>query len=182
MTTWTFEPGHSAAEFKAKHMMVTWVRGSFKNVTGTMKGDFSEPKSVEIEAHIPTTELYSGHPMRDSQLKGEGFLDIENYPEMTFKSLSIEKYGENAYRITGDLTIRDVTKEVVLDAEYLGSWETPFWVDGEDKGPKTRIGFSATARINRFDFGVNWQSEMGDNGVVVGEDVYITIDVEALKD
>ena len=101
---------------------------------------------------------------------------------INFKSSSIEKYGENAYRITGDLTIRDVTKEVVLDAEYLGSWETPFWVDGEDKGPKTRIGFSATARINRFDFGVNWQSEMGDNGVVVGEDVYITIDVEALKD
>ena len=163
-------------------MMVTWVRGSFDKVTGNIRGDFDDPGSLEIEAHIPTATLHSGDEARDGHLKGDDFFAVEKYPEMIFKSTLVEKYGESSYRITGNLTVRDVTKKVELDAEYLGSWETPFWEDGEDKGPKTRIGLTATTKINRFDFGVSWRSEIADNGVVVGEDVYITIDVEALKD
>ncbi|MCH7882975.1 polyisoprenoid-binding protein [Patescibacteria group bacterium] len=182
MTTWTFESGHTAAGFKVKHMMVTWIRGSFNDVHGTIKGDFDDPANISVEAEIDAGTVWSGHSMRDEHLKGEGFLDVKNHPKITFKSTKVEKAGENNYKVTGDLTIRGVTKEVVLDAEYLGSWETPFWEEGVDKGPKTRAGFVAITKINRHDFGVSWQSPMDKGGVVVGDEVFITIDVEAIRD
>ena len=110
------------------------------------------------------------------------FLDVEKYPTITFKSKDIEVVSENEYKVSGDLTIRGITKTVELHVDYLGQRETPYWVDGEDKGPKLRAGFTATTTINRNDFGTVWNEKMEDGGEIAGSDVHITIDVEAIKE
>ena len=180
MAKWTFEPGHTAAEFSVRHMMVTWVRGHFKNIHGAIEFDPENPGNSSVDVSINTRELWSGDTDRDGHLRGADFLDVENHPTITFKGNEIELIGKNEFGVTGDLTIRGVTKRVTLDVNYLGQWQTPFWVDGEDKGPKRRAGFLAHTTIDRNDFGISWNSEMDNGGVVVGKDVLITIDVEAL--
>lgn len=180
MATWEFEPGHTAAYFKVKHMMVTWVRGHFNDIKGTLNYDAENPASASVELTIPTKTLDSGNEHRDKNLKSKDFFDIEKYPTITFKSSKYEPTDDKHGKLTGDLTIRDITKQVVLDVEALGQWDTPFWVGNEDKGPKRRAGFTATTKINRHDFGVSWQSKMDKGGVVVGDDIYIAVDAEAL--
>ena len=182
MTKWTLEPGHTAAEFKVRHMMVTWVRGSIKDVHGTLNFDHENPTEASVEIEMDARKIWSGEEDRDTHLKGEEFLDVENHPTITFKSTSVEQSGCNTYKVKGDLTIRGITKEVILETEHVGQWDTPFREDGEDKGPKVRAGFHATTKINRQDFGVNWQSKLDKGGVVAGDEVYITIDAEAIRD
>ena len=182
MAKWTFEPGHTAAEFSARHMMVVNVRGAFKNVHGTLEFDPAAPQNSSVETTIDAKSLWSGDEARDGHLRGAEFLDVENHPEITFKGSKVDVIGDHEYTVMGDLTIRGVTRQVGLRVTYLGQWETPWWEDGEDKGPKTRAGFVARTEINRRDFGVNWQAPMDRGGVVVGDTVQITIDVEALKD
>ena len=180
MAKWTFEPGHTAAEFSVRHMMVCWVRGHFKNIHGTIEFDPDNPGNSSVDVNVSAGELWSGDPDRDGHLRGADFLDVENHPTMTFKGSEVELIGKNDFGVTGDLTIRGFTQKVTLDVTYLGQWETPFWEDGEDKGPKTRAGFVAKAAIDRNDFGVSWNGELEKGGVVAGKDVLITIDVEAL--
>ena len=180
MAKWFFEPGHTAAEFKARHMMVSWVRGHFKDVHGTLDWDPENPGAASVEATIDARKLWSGEPDRDAHLKSADFLDVENYPTITFRGNRVELCGADYARLRGDLTIRGVTKPVTLDVRYLGQWQTPWWEDGVDKGPKTRVGFVATTRINRHDFGVNWNGALDRGGVVVSDDVDITIDAEAI--
>ncbi len=180
MAKWTFEPGHTAAEFSVRHMMVSWVRGHFKNITGTIEFDPENPGKSSVETSISTAELWSGDPDRDGHLGGSDFLDVENHSTITFKGNEVELIGKNDFRVTGDLTIRGVTRKVSLEVNYLGQWDTPFWVDGKDQGPKTRAGFVAKTTIDRNDFGISWNGELEKGGVVVGKDVLITIDVEAL--
>lgn len=182
MAKWTFEPGHTAAEFCVRHMMVTWVRGAFKDVHGNMDFDPENPSAASVEVTIDAGKIWSGEEARDTHLKHADFLDVENHPQITFKSTAVEQAGDNKYKATGDLSIRGVTKEVVLDIEMLGQQETPFWVGDEDKGPITRAGFVATTTINRQDFGVSWNSALDKGGVVVGDEVHITIDAEALME
>ncbi len=182
MAKWTFEPGHTAAEFCVRHMMVTWVRGHLKNIHGTIEFDPENPGSSSVEVSINTGELWSGDTNRDSSLRGSDFLDVENHPMITFKGNANELIGKNEFRVTGDLIIRGVSQRVTLEVNYIGQWETPFWVDGEDKGPKTRAGFVGKTTIDRNDFGMTWNGEMEKGGVVVGKDVLITIDVEALRE
>ena len=105
---------------------------------------------------------------------------IENHPDITFKGDEIDVLSKNEVGVTGDLTIRGVTQKATLDVNYLGQWGTPLWVDGKDQGPKTRAGFLATTTINRNEFGVSWNGDMENGGVVLGNKVLITIDVEAL--
>ncbi len=162
---WTFEPGHTAAQFCARHMMVTCVRGHFKNVRGTLRFE---------------SNLWSGEPDRDAHLRSADFLDVEKHPEITFSGDKVEWLGAREYLVRGDLTIRGVTRKVALKVTYLGQWQTPWWEGGVDKGPKTRAGFLATTEINRHDFGVSWNSPLPDNGIVVGNIVEITIDAEAI--
>ena len=178
---WEFEPGHSAAEFRARHMMVTWVRGHVKNVRGSLEFDPAEPTRASATAEIDAAELWTGEPERDAHLRSPDFLDVENHPKITFASRSLQVLTPHDFRVKGDLTIRGVTREVSLDVQYLGQWETPYWEDGVDKGPVIRAGFTATTRINRHDFGVSWNSALDRGGVVVGDGVFITIDVEALR-
>ncbi len=182
MTTWAFEPGHTAAEFRVKHMMVTWVRGHFKNVRGKLQFDAQNPAASSAEVEIDAPGIWTGEPARDDHLRSPDFLDAQRYPKIVFKSTKVRGAGENKFDVTGNLTIRGITKEVALNAEYLGQWETPWWEDGVDKGPKTRAGFTATTKINRHDFQVSWNANLDKGGVVVGDDVFITIDAEAIKD
>lgn len=182
MTTWTFEPGHTAAEFRVKHMMVTWVRGHFKNVRGKLQFDAQNPAAGSAEVEIDVPGIWTGEPARDDHLRSPDFLDAQRYPKIVFKSTKVRRAGQNKFRVAGNLTIRGITKEVILNAEYLGQWETPWWEDGVDKGPKTRAGFTATTKINRHDFQVSWNANLDKGGVVVGDDVFITIDAEAIKD
>jgi polyisoprenoid-binding protein YceI len=178
---WVFEPGHSAAEFRARHMMVTWVRGSFKHVNGHLEFDPLHPRELAVETTINASTCWTGEPARDDHLRSPDFLSCEQYPEIRFKSTAVSEIGPVDYRVTGDLTIRDVTRPVILDVRYLGTWQTPWWEDGVDKGPKTRAGFTARTRIDRYDFGVNWNDNMQDGGIVVSRLVDILIDVEAIK-
>ncbi|MGE0130461.1 MAG: YceI family protein [Blastocatellales bacterium] len=180
MAKWTFEPGHTAAEFCARHMMVTYVRGCFKNVRGTLAFDPANPRESSVEATIDSRGIWSGEPDRDAHLRSADFLDVENYPEITFKGNQVEITGDHDYKVTGDLTIRGVTRPVILSVRYLGQWQTPWWEDGVDKGPKTRAGFVARTEINRHDFGVSWNSTLDRGGIVVGNIVQITIDAEAI--
>lgn len=179
---WFFEPGHTAAEFRARHMMVTWVRGSFKDVHGTLEFDPADPQTLSVEAVIEANTCWSGEAARDNHLRSADFLDCETYPQIRFKSTGAEQIGAFDYKITGDLTIRGVTRSVVLDARFLGTWQTSWWEDGVDKGPKTRAGFTARTRIDRYDFGVNWNSALPDGGFVVSRDVEIILDAEAIAE
>jgi polyisoprenoid-binding protein YceI len=178
---WIFEPGHSAAGFRARHMMVTWVRGSFKNVTGTLTFDPALPRELAVETIIDASTCWTGEPARDNHLRSPDFLNCERYPEIRFKSTGVVEVGPVDYRLAGDLTIRDVTQPVILDVRFLGTWETPWWEDGVDKGPKTRAGFTARTRIDRYAYGVNWNDDMPGGGIVVSQQIDIIIDVEAIK-
>ena len=186
MGKWFFEPGHTAAEFRARHMMVTYVRGAFKNVEGSLIFDPADPAASSAQVTIDAKGLSTGHAERDAKLRGADFLDVENHPEITFQGDQVEVVGEHDYVFTGDLTIRGVSRRVPLRVRYLGQSQTPWWQeeDGEwvDKGPKPRAGFVAETEINRHDFGVSWNDTIDKGGVVVGDTVYITIDVEAILD
>lgn len=180
MARWSFEPGHTAAEFCVRHMMVTHVRGHFKNVHGSLEFDPSQPQASRVEATIDARGLWSGEPDRDAHLRSPDFLDVEHFPEIIFSSTGVRVVSPNEALVAGALTIRGVTRPVVLEVHYLGRWETPWWEDGVDKGPKTRAGFVATTRIDRHDFEVSWNSPLARGGIVVGHQVLITIDAEAI--
>jgi len=182
MAKWTFEPGHTAAEFCARHMMVTCVRGHFKDVHGTLDFDPKNPQAASVEATIDARGLWSGEPARDAHLKAADFLDVENHPTITFRGKGVELIGPDEGRMRGELTIRGVTRPITLEVRSLGQWETPWWEDGVDKGPKTRAGFLARARINRKDFGVNWNGVLDRGGVVVSDEIDLTIDAEAIRE
>ena len=180
MAKWTFEPGHTAAEFCARHMMVTNVRGHFKNVHGMLDFDPERPSNSSVEVQINAREIWTGMKERDDHLCSADFLDVENFPQITFQGNQVLVIGEVDYQVTGKLTIRGVTRPVTLAVQYLGQWQTPWWEDGVDKGPKTRAGFVAKTSINRQEFGVNWNHNLDKGGVIVSNTVEIIIDAEAI--
>ena len=126
MARWILEPGHTAAEFSVRHMMVTWVRGHFKNVSGVLAFDPKNPRSSSIEVTINAKELWSGDEDRDSHLRAEEFLDVENHPEIKFHGDSVDLVGGHDYQVKGTLTIRGIDREVVLNVTFLGQWGTPW--------------------------------------------------------
>ena len=164
--------------------MVTHVRGAFKNVHGMLEFDPENPRLSSVQATIDATAIWTGQPQRDAHLRSADFLDVENFPQITFRGDQVEVSGDHDYVVTGELTIRGVTRPVSLAVRYLGQWQTPWWEEegGQwvDRGPKLRAGFVATTEINRHDFGVSWNETMDRAGVVVGDRVSITIDVEAV--
>ena len=152
----------------------------FKDVHGTLEFDPENPHNSSVEVKIDARNIWTGVKDRDDHLRSADFLDVEHHPEITFKGNQVETKGEHDFAVTGDLTIRGVTRPACLNVSYLGEWETPWWEDGVNKGPKTRAGFVATTKINRQDFGVSWQDRMDRGGIVVGNEIDITIDVEAI--
>jgi polyisoprenoid-binding protein YceI len=163
-------------------MMVTYVRGHFKNVHGSLEFDPANPGAASAEVTIEAKGIWSGDPARDGHLRSADFLDVENFPLITFRSTQVTMAGANDYQVTGDLTIHGITRPVILAVKYLGQWQTPWWEDGVDKGPRTRAGFVATTSINRQDYGVSWNGTLDRGGIVVGNTVDITIDAEAILD
>jgi polyisoprenoid-binding protein YceI len=149
MAKWSFEPGHTAAEFRARHMMVTYVRGHFKDVHGSLEFDPESPRNSSVEVKIDARKIWTGVDQRDDHLRSADFLDAENHPEITFRGNQVEVKGEYDFAVAGHLTIRGVTRIATLNVSYLGQWETPWWEDGVDRGPKTRTGFLAATRLNR---------------------------------
>ena len=171
--TWEIDPAHSSIQFGVRHLMITTVRGKFPKFTATVVGDEKEPTRSIVEASIDVASIDTGEPKRDDHLKTPDFFDAAKYPTITFKSTKIEAAGDRRFKLHGDLTMHGVTKSVVLDVEA-----TP-----EVKGMRgeTRAGARATTKVNRKDFGINWSKTMDGGGLVVGDDVDVTIDVEGVK-
>jgi polyisoprenoid-binding protein YceI len=169
--TWTIDQAHSAAHFAVRHLMVSTVRGDMGKITGTVNFDPKQPAAGAIEASIDVAGIDTREPGRDTHLKSADFFDVANFPTMTFKSRKIDTAAGGGYKVVGDLTLRGVTKEVVLDAE-------PLRPAIKDQRGATRTGTTATTKINRQDFGVKWSRTLDGGGVVVSDEVSITIDVE----
>jgi polyisoprenoid-binding protein YceI len=180
MATWIFEPGHTEAEFRARHMMVTWVRGFFKDVHGRLEFDWDSCLETTFEGEIDATKLWTGQPERDEHLRSADFFDVDHHPKITFAGRFTERVGDIDFKAETDLTIRGTTRAVPLDVSYRGTWETPFWVGDENKGTMRRLGFEGSTRLNRQDFGVSWQDRIPAGGVVAGNEIDITLDVEAI--
>lgn len=172
--TWEIDPVHSTAQFKVKHMMVSNVTGEFGKVTGVINYDPADLAKSSVEATIDSTTIDTRSPDRDNHLKSSDFFDVEKFPTITFKSKKFEKAGEGKLKVTGDLTMHGVTKEVVLDVDGPST---------EIKDPRGNVksGASASTKLNRQEFGVSWSKTMDGGGLVVGDDVYITIELEIKK-
>jgi polyisoprenoid-binding protein YceI len=173
VTTWKADKVHSRVEFSVAHMVVAEVTGRFRDFDVTMQTTKDDLTDAKIDATIQTPSIDTDNPNRDRHLSSDDFLNVEKYPEMHFKSTSVEKTGVNTYRITGDLTIRDITKSVVLDTRFNGSIT--------DQGGHTRAGFKATTAIDRFEFGTKWNKMVEAGGLVAGRTVNITLLMEFQK-
>jgi polyisoprenoid-binding protein YceI len=182
MAGWMFEPGHTAIAFRARHMMVTWVRGAFKDVHGRLEFDWDRCLESTFEGEADATKLWTGEPERDAHLRSADFFDVENHPTLTFAGRLVERVGDSHFRAIADVTIRGVTREVGFDVAYLGEWETPFWVGDENRGTMRRMGFEGRTRVNRHDFGVSWQDELPGGGRLVSDEADVIIDVEAIHE
>jgi polyisoprenoid-binding protein YceI len=180
MATWIFEPGHTAAEFRARHMMVCWVRGHFKDVHGSLEFDPDNPAQLAMEATLQAAKLWTGEPQRDDHLRSGDFLDAAQHPAITFKSTGSKCVGASDYEVAGVLSIRGVSRPILLDMHYLGRWRTPYWTAAGDAGPIARVGFVGETRINRQEFQVSWNGQLENGGLIVGDEVIIKVDVEAL--
>ena len=168
---WTMDPSHSAAHFAVRHMMVTTVRGDLGKIAGTVNFDPSKPSAGSIEATIDVTGIDTRDAGRDKHLKSADFFDVEKFPTITFKSKRIEPASGGGFKVTGDLTMKGVTKEVVLDVEALRPAI-------KDQRGNARTGTTAMTKLNRQDYGINWSRALDGGGVVVSDEVSVTIDVE----
>jgi len=171
--TWKQDGAHSQVRFSVTHMVISEVTGDFKEFDVTLKQGSEDFSGSSLEAAIKTASVNTGNEMRDKHLRSDDFFNAEKYPLISFKSTSFEKTGKKTYKISGNLTIRDVTRPVVLDAEYTGQVTDP---SGD-----TRAGFKAKTSINRYDFGVKWNKAIEAGGFVVSEDVDITLLMELVK-
>ncbi len=174
MAKWNIDPDHSVAAFSSRHLKVANVRGQFNGLSGTLDFDPADMAGAAVTAEIEIASLTTGNKKRDAHLLSADFLEASMYPRMTFISSKVEPSGENRAKVTGDLTLRGVTRSVTFEAEFFGPVKSPQALGGE-----TTIGFSASTSINRFDFGVKWDVKMDDGTFVADKEVKISIDVEA---
>ena len=173
-TDWKIDPAHSSAQFSVRHMAISTVRGAFSKVNGAIVLDDKDISKSTVDVTIDVTTVDTREPGRDNDLRSDHFFDVAHFPTMTFKSKKVEQAAPGKLKVTGDLTIRGTTKEVVLDVEGPTA-------PVKDPWGNQRAAVNATAKINRQDFGVKWNATMDNGGLVVGDDVNITIDVEMTK-
>ena len=175
-TTWQLDPAHSSVQFAVKHMMFTTVRGRFKDVKGTIEVDEQNPDRSSVNVEISATSIDTGVADRDTHLRSADFLDVEHYPTITFRSKRVEgalaKEGDE-FRVIGDLTIHGTAKEVTLDCTFEGRGKDPW--GGE------RAGARATTRIDRRDWGLEWNQALEAGGILVGHELRIEIEAQAVK-
>jgi len=172
--TWEIDPAHTTIQFSVRHMMVSNVRGQFGKFSGHVDGDETKPTEARIEATIQTASIDTANEKRDEHLRSPDFLDAAKFPTITYTSRKIEKTGEGKWKVTGDLTLHGVTKEVVLD---LSDVTPPI----KDPMGNMRAGAEARATINRQDFGISFNKTLDGGGVMVGNEITITIDVEVTR-
>ncbi len=170
MVKWTVDQSHSSVGFEVKHMMVSKVKGTFDAYTAEVEAaDLADLTTATIEFKFDVTSINTRSEDRDNHLKGEDFFDAEKFPTINFTSTSITRDGDD-YKVTGDLTIKDVTKPVTFDVEYGGKGKNPWGVDV--------YGFEAEAKINREEFGLTWNAALETGGVLVGKDIKIKVELE----
>ena len=170
---WEIDPVHSQVTFSVKHMMVSTVRGQFKVLSGKLDIDEQHPENSWIEAEVDAASIDTRDEKRDGHLRSPDIFNVEQYPTITFKSTKVEPIGDDEYRVTGNLTMHGITKEVTFDAEYSGQLKDIFGL--------RRAGLSAKATINRKDFDLNWNVALETGGVLVGDKVTIGIDLAAVQ-
>lgn len=173
-TTWTIDPAHSHVGFGIKHLMIATVRGSFTQVQGAVTVDESDPASASLDITITTASVTTGDEKRDGHLRSADFFDVERFPTMTFRSKRVEAKSNQTFRVVGDLTIRDVTREVPLEVEMLGRAKDPWG--------KEHAAFEATTSIKRGDYGLTWNAALETGGVLVGDEVKISIEAQLLRE
>jgi polyisoprenoid-binding protein YceI len=172
-STWAIDPTHSEIGFKVKHMMFTNVSGKFNQFEATIENeddDFATSK-ISFSAEVNSVDTANGD--RDNHLRSADFFDVENFSKLSFKSTSIQKSNEGLYQVSGDLTIKDVTKNITLETEYSGLMKDPWG--------NTKIGLSLNGKINRKDFGLTWNAALETGGVLVGEDIKLAAEVQFVK-
>ena len=173
MATWKLDSAHSGVTFTVKHMMFAKVRGSFQKLAGELQFDAAAPQKASVQATIEAGSITTQEGQRDAHLKGPDFFDVEKYPTIAFRSKRVSGQGDKL-QVVGDLTLHGVTKEVTLEAEVVSKELTDPW-------GQTRIAASATARINRREFGLVWNAALEAGGVLVGDDVQIVLDAAFIK-
>ncbi|MBC8019016.1 MAG: polyisoprenoid-binding protein [Verrucomicrobia bacterium] len=173
-STWTLDPDHTAAQFKVRHLMISNVKGVFEKISGTLNLDDKDVTKSKVDVVIDIASVNTNIKKRDDHLRSADFFDAAKFPSMTFTSTKVEKNGTDKLKVTGSLTIKGVTRPVVLNVEGLTA-------EIKDPMGNVRRGASATTVVNRKDFGVNWNKTMDSGGVVVGEEVSIQIEVEFIR-
>lgn len=173
-TTWNIDPAHSGAEFKVKHMMISNVKGKFTGLNGTLTLNEADVTKSQIEATIPVATISTGDEQRDGHLKSGDFFDAEKFPTLNFASAKVVSKDDGELAVTGDLTMHGVTKQVTFAVEGPSQ-------PSKDPWGNIRVGLSAVTKINRKEFGLSWNSALETGGVLVGEDVTISLDVEFIK-
>jgi polyisoprenoid-binding protein YceI len=173
-TTWNLDPVHSIAEFKVKHMMISNVKGQFAGISGVLTLDERDVSGSRVEAEVDARSINTRDADRDAHLKSADFFDVDQYPTLSFRSTRVSRTGDNELAVTGDLTIHGVTREVVLDVDGF----TP---PAKDPWGGTRIGLSAMTKINRKEFGLMWNTALETGGILLADEVTITLDVQFVK-
>lgn len=172
-TTWNLDASHSSVDFSVRHMMIARVKGTFHTFDAKIEADPEDLTTADIEFNVDLTSIDTRSNDRDSHLRSADFFDTDNHPQMTFKSTSIVKTGGNEYDVTGDLTIRGITKQETFKVVYEGG--------GKDPWGNERAGFSVEGSIKRTDYGLVWNTALETGGVLVGEDVKVSLEIEATK-
>ncbi len=173
-TTWNIDPVHSAAQFKVKHMMISNVKGEFTSVKGSLEFDEQNIENSRVQAEIDASTINTREPQRDAHLKSADFFNVERSPTLSFRSTQVSRKGDDELAVAGELTIHGVTRPVTFAVE--GPSEPT-----KDPWGNTRIGLSATTKINRKDFSLTWNAALETGGILVGEEVTITLDVQFVK-
>jgi polyisoprenoid-binding protein YceI len=168
--TWAIDSSHTNVEFAVKHLMISTVKGRFSEVSGTLKGDIAQPESFSLEVNIGTDSIDTRQEQRDAHLRSADFFDAIKWPTISFVGKRIDGDVADEFKLTGDLTIRDVTRRIVLDVTNEGSVRDPWG--------NARIGFSAKTRIDRREFGLTWNQALETGGFVVSDEIRISVDVE----
>lgn len=172
-TKWAIDPTHSKVSFKVKHLMISNVLGSFREFEGTATTEGDDFSTAQISFSLNAASVDTEMADRDAHLKSADFFDAEKFPKLTFAGKGLKDLGDDMYELTGDLTIKDVTKQVTLSAEFGGI--------GTDPWGNVKAGFSVSGKINRKDFGLNWNTALEAGGVLVGEEVKLSADIELAK-
>lgn len=172
-TVWDIDPNHSTAEFSIRHMMITTVKGRFSGITGAVEGDPEDLAAARVHLEIDLATVDTRQPERDNHLRSADFFDVEKYPTMTFTSRRITRTGTNTYDVAGDLTIHGITKDVVCQVTYEGQ--------GKDPWGGIRAGYTAATTLNRKDFGLMWNVALEAGGVLVGDQVKVSVELETVK-